>query len=365
MCLVHHVAPFAVGDGIVVPSGDGRIFLEEGAGSCGEGVGEDPVLSCVAAVEGDGVIEFVEVGAGEDGVADQLVVGVFVLWRQEGCDAVCVACEAEVVGGDDLGFAVVVEAVGIGGEEFGFAAGVVMGVFVEDIGDGFCMCGSELYDGPILGIPIESIGGIAVGVPCVVEEEFDGGQLPDIAPIVVAEEEGDVVGDAHADCHDAVFVGEDGVEGIVGIEGITPHGGPQVVGFAAEEEFEYFFVECMVGEREMCFMGDRDIGPPVPGRDAEAFGEFEDAIGCASSVATGDGECFCYSREGFVEDAEREGFPFVFDGRIGDRVPMMMMCCALAGRAWRIVGVVPVRAVMSFARSSAVCWTSQGSLGET
>ena len=43
--------------------------------------------------------------------------------------------------------------------------------------------------------------------------------------------------------HDAVHVGGGGVLGVVFVEGVVPHGGPQVVALAPQEQFEDVGVE--------------------------------------------------------------------------------------------------------------------------
>ena len=126
---------------------------------------------------------------------------------------------------------------------------------------------------------------------------------------------------------DAVLVGERGVEGIVGGEGVVPHGGPEEVGLEAEEQIEDPGIElrvhaaelfcCPAAERggliveedaailhagfglevtagcdvERVLMADGDIGPPGPGRDTDLFGEIVDGEDGAALVGAGDDEC--------------------------------------------------------------------------
>ena len=62
-------------------------------------------------------------------------------------------------------------------------------------------------------------------------------------PFLMVASHGFVVRSAHDDAH---LVGQRAVERIVEIEGIAPHGGPQVVAFQTEEQFEDVFVKKVV-----------------------------------------------------------------------------------------------------------------------
>src|SRR5882757_6753565 len=161
---------------------------------------------------------------------------------------------------------------------------------------------------------------------------------------------------------DAIPVGQDGVEGIVVIEGVAPHGRPEVVGLHSQQELEYFFVKEMVEATEFfscpagetgCFIIDEeapvfysgvlaipcvftdidlflsgygDICPPVPGGYAHLSGQFEDPVGGSPSVAAGDHEGLTDAFEGMGDRSQGECFPFpadaVADEVIHDPVPV-------------------------------------------
>ena len=56
-------------------------------------------------------------------------------------------------------------------------------------------------------------------------------------------------------------------------------------------------------------MGDRDIGPPIPGRDADAGGEIVDAEDGAATVAPGNDEGAVHTGQGMVLELELVAFP--------------------------------------------------------
>jgi hypothetical protein len=107
--------------------------------------------------------------------------------------------------------------------------------------------------------------------------------------------------------YDTPFICQNRVEGIISVEGVSPHGRPEVIATQPQQQFKYLFIYMMVEATELffcptgkggcfivnkdaaifyrwgmivvsaffdkygCFLFDRYIGPPVPGRYAELF----------------------------------------------------------------------------------------------
>ncbi len=185
-------------------------------------------------------------------------------------------------------------------------------------------------------------------------------------PFFLGAEHGLLVAGAH---DDAVFVGEFCVFKIIFVEGVVPHGGPHVVAVEAEEEFEDFGVElvavvggaggALAGDFGVFFGGDGaelfadpvgkvggfvvekdaavfdaglavnvaagfdeegivvlrgDIGPVMPGGDADLFGEIVDAVNGAAFVAAYDDEGALDARERIGDRLGDVGFPLAGDG---------------------------------------------------
>ena len=114
MGLVHHVVPLAVGQFLVVLMGEDRVFFKEVDGAGCKIVGGGPSLGGIEAVKRYRIIEFVEVGAGEDGKEDQLVIGCFCIGWQLSIDGLRLYDQFVVVGNDFFCLAVVEQVVGIG-----------------------------------------------------------------------------------------------------------------------------------------------------------------------------------------------------------------------------------------------------------
>src|SRR5580692_2559060 len=65
---------------------------------------------------------------------------------------------------------------------------------------------------------------------------------------------------------------------------------------------------------ERIFVGGGDIGPPVPGRDADVFREIVDAVDGSTLVAAGDDEGARDAWEGMIDDLSEGRFPFAANG---------------------------------------------------
>ena len=151
-----------------------------------------------------------------------------------------------------------------------------------------------------------------------------------------------VVGRAH---HDAVLVGESWAQRVVVGECVAPHGGPEVVALHAQHELEDLLVELRVEppERVACparesrrLIVDEDsavlhdglpigvstgkhvqrglpahryVGPVVPRRHADLFGEVVDTEDRPALVAPGDDECLIDARLRLRHDLNDERLP--------------------------------------------------------
>ena len=76
------------------------------------------------------------------------------------------------------------------------------------------------------------------------------------------------MGSAH---DDAVVVGELRVEGVVFVEAVIPHGGPEVVAFESEDQFEDVFVKLVVVGSEFFFNQAGEGGGFIIEKDAAVF----------------------------------------------------------------------------------------------
>ena len=146
--------------------------------------------------------------------------------------------------------------------------------------------------------------------------------------------------------HDPVFVREFGVERIVLVECVVPHCGPEIVRLQAQQEFEYSFVELVVvipvrclhptGEsgrfvvqedsavldrrlflhvtprpdEERVSMHHGYIGPEVPGRNADLFGEIVNPVDGSALVAPGDHQRGVNAGLRVWHNLNQERFPF-------------------------------------------------------
>ena len=66
-------------------------------------------------------------------------------------------------------------------------------------------------------------------------------------------------------------------------------------------------------EKRIMMLG-RDIGPPIPGRDAHLLRDFVDAVDGPAFVAAGDDEGFLDAGERQFDGGDDEGFPFAVNG---------------------------------------------------
>ena len=146
--------------------------------------------------------------------------------------------------------------------------------------------------------------------------------------------------------HDAVLVGDLGIERIVFVEGVVPHGRPEIIALQAEDQLEDLFVELVVVGAELLlhpaaerrrFVVQEDaaildrglafavlaglheqgvlvdhgnVGPPIPGRNADLFGEIVDAVDGAALVAARDHQRAGDTGQRPVHHLDQERFPF-------------------------------------------------------
>ncbi len=165
-------------------------------------------------------------------------------------------------------------------------------------------------------------------------------------PLLLGAHHGLMVGGAH---HDAVLVGEAGILGVVLVERVGPHGGPEVVGAHPQHELEYPRVELVVEPAELLpgpagelgglvveedspvldrglalhpadgrhvkrvAAARRDVPPPVPRRDADLLGHLVDAVDRPPLVAAGDDKGPGHAGDRVVHDLDEEGLPFAAD----------------------------------------------------
>ncbi len=141
---------------------------------------------------------------------------------------------------------------------------------------------------------------------------------------------GFVVRSGHYNSH---FVGQNRVDGIVAVETGPPHGRPHIIPFQAQDQFKNFFVKFMVkpavifhspaAQRGFFVVQEntavfhlwfarqirsgfdiqrslplnRNIGPPVPGRNANFARQAEQSVNGSAFVASGNNQRFFYSRK--------------------------------------------------------------------
>ncbi len=337
--------------------GLGHFLPDEGGGR-----GVEPDVREGRAEVGDVVVNAEAAGAGGDfrGGGEVADVAEIIIGKDDG-DIGRDGEAAEVVGEDFL----------VGAEDLGDFGGVGVDVF----GDEGALDGKDFLEGGdnlggafrahhgvvvnaadadgvevfILAVRLHAflpVFGHAIGVGD--EVELVGGGLP-FADVVA--EHGLAVGGAH---DDGVVVGDDAVFGD-GVEGggAGVHGGPESVGFEAEEEFENFGVgfgadvadlglegfggpgdqapvlvvdeDATVldgrrpevagagGDVEVVAMRGGNVGPPIPGGDADGLGEFKDPVGSAAAVAAGDDEVGAARGMGVGDGGDEETFPLSLD----------------------------------------------------
>ncbi|OQB95516.1 MAG: hypothetical protein BWX86_01161 [Verrucomicrobia bacterium ADurb.Bin122] len=161
-------------------------------------------------------------------------------------------------------------------------------------------------------------------------------------PLLVRTHHGLVMRGSH---DDAVLVGQAGIERVVLVEGVVPHRRPEVVGAQTQQQLEDLGVKLRVEAAELLrgptgqarslvveedaavfhdrLAGDvaagahvglgaflrRHVGPPVPGRDAELFGKFVEAVDRAALVAARDHQCTGDARHGRFDGGNDKRLP--------------------------------------------------------
>ena len=151
--------------------------------------------------------------------------------------------------------------------------------------------------------------------------------------------------------HDGIVVGQTGVLRAE-VEGLRAgvHGGPQVVALQAEQQFEHFPVglgshlvvlfvevlfspagpasetlivdedatvsdrrlpldECSAANHQSLLMLGHNVGPPVPGRNADGFRERQQPEGRSAAVAANDDQCFADMLRRPLKRRHQERFP--------------------------------------------------------
>ena len=88
--------------------------------------------------------------------------------------------------------------------------------------------------------------------------------------------------------------------------------------FIVEEDAAIFDCGLRLGVAAGCdvegiAVGNSHVGPPVPGRDADLFGEIVDAKDCAALVASGNDKCALYAGQWRIDDSGDGRLPLACD----------------------------------------------------
>ena len=260
--LRHHARPLAAGDLVLVDALQLGVAREQLTRLVGPGIGRGAALRGVEAVAAHRHVQVVEVGAGQHRILDQLVPGIAVAGGDLRAEQQGAPDQRVPAGEHALGLALVDQAPGVGRDQLGFAARVVLGVAGEYFADVLRVLRPELLGRPGRRIAFDPCQVGRVRVPGLVEEGADRqfhrldvadiddpqplhavrprqphlfpaaldlggveplvvaraadvvevvvhavaagapagrvGQAADVAPVVVGEQQGDVIGHAHA-----------------------------------------------------------------------------------------------------------------------------------------------------------------------
>ena len=116
MGLIHQVVPFAACQDLVVILADFGISFKQCPGFFGHGIAGTTALFGVESIEGYGMVQFIQIRTGLDGVQNQLKKGIMVSLGQTGIDFFGLNQQLMVILHHPFSFAVMQQTVGIRAE---------------------------------------------------------------------------------------------------------------------------------------------------------------------------------------------------------------------------------------------------------